>query len=257
MAELYKKLGIKMNCSTAFHPQTNGQTEWVNQEIEKFLQMFVNYRQDNWEEWLPIGEFCYNDKKHSATGFTPFFIETGQHPWKGEISKESPKCPEVQNFVEQLEQVRKQAKTSLEQARKTMEKQNGKQKVPDFPDGTKVWLSAENIDTTRPSKKLDTKRYRPFKIVRKAHGRSYELDLPAQWKIHPIFHNHLLTQYTEPAADVQKKPDPPLPKVIGQFQEHEVEEVLDSRYRYKKLQYLVKWKGFRNEENTWEPKINP
>jgi hypothetical protein len=240
MAELYKKLGIKMNPSTAFHPQTDGQTEWVNQEIEKFLRMFVNYRQDDWEEWLPIGEFCYNDKKHSATGFTPFFLETSQHPWKGKISKEAPKRPEVQHFVEELERVRKQAETSLEKARKTMEKQNGKRKVPDFPDGTKVWLSAENIDTTRPSKKLDAKRYGPFKIVKKHHGRSYELDLPPQWKIHPIFHDHLLTKYTEPTADVQKKPDPPLPEVIGQSQEHEVEEILDSRYRYKKLQYLVK-----------------
>jgi hypothetical protein len=74
--------------------------------------------------------------------------------------------------------------------------------------------------------------------------------LPAQWKIHPIFHDHLLTWYTEPSAEVQKKPDPPLPEVIRQFEEHEVEEILDSRYRYKKLQYLVKWKGFGNEENT-------
>jgi hypothetical protein len=116
MAELYKKLRIKMNPSTTFHPQTEGQTERVNQEIEKFLRMFINYGQDDWEEWLPIGEFCYNDKKHSATGFTLFFLETGQHPWKGKTSKETLKRPEVQNFVEKLAKVQKQAETSLEKA---------------------------------------------------------------------------------------------------------------------------------------------
>jgi hypothetical protein len=157
MSELYKKLGIKMNSSTAFHPQTDEQTERVNQEIKKFLRMFINYRQDDWEEWLPIREFCYNDKKHSATGFTPFFLETGQHPWKGETSKEALKQPKVQHFMEELERVWKQAETSLEKAWKMMEKQNGKRKVPDFPDRIKVWLSAENIDTTWPSKKLDVK----------------------------------------------------------------------------------------------------
>jgi hypothetical protein len=212
MAELYKKLGIKMNPSTAFHPQTNGQTEQVNREIEKVLQTFINYRQDDWEEWLPIGEFCYNDKKHSATGFTLFYLETGQHPWKGEISKESPKCPEVQNFVEQLEHVQKQAKASLEKTQKTMEKQNSKQKISEFPDGTKVWLFTENIDMTQASKKLNAKQYGPFKIVKKHHGRSYELDLPPQWKIHPIFHDHLLTRYTEPSANIQKNPTRPCPR---------------------------------------------
>jgi hypothetical protein len=73
------------------------------------------------------------------------------------VSKESPKCPEVQNFVERLEQVLKQAEASLEKAWKMTEKQNGKRKVPEFPNGTKVWLSTENINTTWPSKKLDAK----------------------------------------------------------------------------------------------------
>ena len=77
---LYELLGIQAAPSTAYHPQTDGQTERVNQEIETYLRIFVNYRQDDWVEWLPIAEFCYNNRVHSSTGQTPFRINTGQDP---------------------------------------------------------------------------------------------------------------------------------------------------------------------------------
>ncbi len=66
--------------STAFHPQTNGQTERVNQEIEKYLQIFVNYRQDDWTDWLPLAEFAHNNRIHSATGKSPFMVLYGRNP---------------------------------------------------------------------------------------------------------------------------------------------------------------------------------
>ena len=80
--DLYWLLGIKMNPSTAYHPQTDGQTEYINQEVKQYLRLFVNYRQDNWAEWLPLTEFSYNDKIQSSTGYSPFYLNYGQHPWK-------------------------------------------------------------------------------------------------------------------------------------------------------------------------------
>ena len=77
MKELYKKLGIEPNPSTAYHPQTDGQTERVNQELEEYLQIYVNKRQNNWVDWLPIAQFCHNDQQHSATGYSPFMITGG------------------------------------------------------------------------------------------------------------------------------------------------------------------------------------
>src|SRR6202048_2221341 len=82
MKELYQLLGIEGNLSTAYHPQTDGQTERVNQEIEQYLRIFVNHHQDDWAEWVPLAEFSYNDKQNSSTGCSPFFLEYGQHPWK-------------------------------------------------------------------------------------------------------------------------------------------------------------------------------
>jgi len=67
MHELYHLLGIKVAASTAYHPQTDGQTECVNQELEQYLRVFVNERQDDWVEWLPMAEFTYNNHIHSST----------------------------------------------------------------------------------------------------------------------------------------------------------------------------------------------
>ena len=80
MKELTKVLGMKRQLSTAYHLQTDGQTERINQEIGMFLQHYVNYQQDDWMNWLATAEFQYNDKKHAATGKTPFELNFGRHP---------------------------------------------------------------------------------------------------------------------------------------------------------------------------------
>ena len=74
MGELYKCLGIQRALSMAYHPQTDGQTEQINQEIEAFLQHYVNYKQDDWANWIAEAEFQYNDKQHSTTGFSLFYL---------------------------------------------------------------------------------------------------------------------------------------------------------------------------------------
>jgi len=77
MKELYRLLGIEAATSTAYHPQTNGQTERVNQELEQYLRIFVGERQDNWYTLLPLAEFSYNNHIHLSTQQTPFLLDTG------------------------------------------------------------------------------------------------------------------------------------------------------------------------------------
>jgi Integrase zinc binding domain len=72
MKDLNKLVGITGNLSTTYHPQTDSQTKHMNQEIEQYLQVFINYQQSNWAEWLACAEFSYNDKIQSSTGFSPF-----------------------------------------------------------------------------------------------------------------------------------------------------------------------------------------
>jgi hypothetical protein len=81
--KLYKLLGIKLAMSTTYHPQTDGQTERVNQVLEGYLRIFTSRRQDDWDNFLPTGEFQYNNTVHSSTQQTPFMVDTGRHPHMG------------------------------------------------------------------------------------------------------------------------------------------------------------------------------
>ena len=96
--EFTRVLGTTRQLSTAYHPQTDGQTERINQEIEMFLWHYVNYQQDNWMEWLATMEFQYNDKRHAATGRTPFELNFGRHLWKGGLVVQS-EIPRVEEFI--------------------------------------------------------------------------------------------------------------------------------------------------------------
>src|SRR5258707_997135 len=81
--ELAALLAVKLTPSTSYHLQTDGQTECVNQEIEVYLWVFMSHRQDDWADWLPLAEFAYNNKVHTATHQTPFELDTRQHPCLG------------------------------------------------------------------------------------------------------------------------------------------------------------------------------
>jgi len=83
MKELNEILGIKTKLSMAYHPQTNGQTERVNQEIEQYLRMFISHRQNNWLEWIACAEFTYNNKIHMAMHILPFYANYGMNPRMG------------------------------------------------------------------------------------------------------------------------------------------------------------------------------
>jgi len=77
---LFQLLGIKANISTAYHPETDRQTEWVNQILEQYLWVYINYQQDDWVNLLPLAKFAYNNTSHSVTMVTPFFANKGFHP---------------------------------------------------------------------------------------------------------------------------------------------------------------------------------
>jgi transposase InsO family protein len=101
MHELYHLLGITISASTVYHPQSDGQTERVNQELEQYILVFVNERQSDWDTLLPLGEFAYNNHVHSSTQHSPFFVDTGRNPRMGfEPDQRPSKLEAVNEFVD-------------------------------------------------------------------------------------------------------------------------------------------------------------
>jgi hypothetical protein len=107
-------LGIKLALSTAYHPQTDGQREHINQVIEGYLHTFTSRRQDDWDDFLLTGEFFYNNSKHSSTQQTPFMVDTGRHPHMGFEPQQPRSTLELANeFTEHIALGIEEAKVAL------------------------------------------------------------------------------------------------------------------------------------------------
>ena len=177
-----RQLGIDTRMSTAYHPQTDGQTERTNQTMEQYLHHYVNHRQDDWVELLPMAQFAYNDQQHSVTGMTPFFANYGRNPrWEVMAAGSG-----TSTNIEKLTAMHEEMKTAIESAQKTTSHHlNSKRlKGPTLERGDKVYLSTKNLRSKRPSKKLDHVRIRPFEIEKRTGEVNYRLRLPKKARIH-------------------------------------------------------------------------
>ena len=105
MKELNNLLGIQTKLSTAYHPQTDGQTERVNQELEQYLRVFIDHRQEQWPDWLGTAEFAYNNKIHAMTKTSPFKINYGQNPRMGFEGRRKGKYEAAGKFVEKMRKI--------------------------------------------------------------------------------------------------------------------------------------------------------
>ena len=148
IGELCKALEIKRAMSTAYHLQTDGQTERINQEVKVLLRHYINYRQDDWTKWLATAEFQYNDKEHAATGHSPFYVNYGRHPWKGNLTVET-EIPSLEDLLKKMETMREEAKTAMERTKETMKRQYDKRTCQSqgLKTGEQVWLKTRNIQT--------------------------------------------------------------------------------------------------------------
>ena len=255
--ELQTLLGTKHKLSTAFHPQTDGQTERCNRILEEYLRHYVNSVQDDWDNWLSLAEFAYNNSTHESTGYTPFFLNYGRHPLtpaaQATGTPPSNKVPAAATFATNIT-------TALDNAKKMIQAARARQKAwadrrrrhVEFTVGEQVLLDTRNIKLRTPGKqKLLPKYIGPFKILSKIGEVSYKLELPSEIQVHPVFHASLLHPFR---TDGRSQPPPPPISCNGE-EWYIVDHILD-HHDSKKFgrTYNVSFHGYGPEHNMWLPR---
>jgi hypothetical protein len=201
-------LGIKQNLSTAYHPQTDRQSERTNQWLEQYLRIFGNYSQSDWANWLPLAQFVHNSWMNETTKQSPFNLLIGgllvsHYPMtENRMTKD--------DRMDRIHEMRSRAQEAITKAQDVMKAKKGTNYKP-YQEQDRVWLEATNLKTTHPTAKLAPKRYGPFTITKRILDVVFQLELPQQWKVHNMFHASLLTPYVETELHGPNYPEPPPP----------------------------------------------
>lgn len=265
------QLGITLALSTAYHPQTDGQTEIANSSLEQYLRQYINFAQDDWVKWLPLAEFAANNATSSSSEMSPFFANYAFHPRlsfgpprpvaDGASQHVRDQHKEGIDFVAKMKGIEDILRSNLLVARSRQEQHANanRQPHPAYKEGDQVWLDARNITSARPMKKLDSKFYGPFRIDKVLGSHTYRLQLPDEMKrIHSSFHPSMLLPADQPPLPGQVDP-PARPISIDENGEvlWAVEAILKSRRTKKKgFEYLVLWRGYDSADQSWEPLHN-
>ena len=219
----------------AYYPQTDGQTERVNQEMEQYLRLYISYRQDDWAEWLSMAEFAHNNRQHSSTGKSTFFVNLVRHPnIHGEGENSTGRIPEVDEFVQKIRKAAEEVERALKKTNEVMKRKADKKRGEAIEDteGDLVWVEGSNINSDRPAKKLAFKRAGPFPVIKKVGSSAYELKIPKMWKnLHPVINESKLKPYHYPTFAQQQESSLTViaPSREGAIQK--VEKILNSRRR--------------------------
>ncbi|UTT90614.1 hypothetical protein NDA17_003064 [Ustilago hordei] len=211
-----EQMGVKHSLSTAYHPQTDGQTERVNQVIEQYLRMYCNYEQNDWANLLDTAAFVYNNTVHNSIGVSPFFACYGWNP------KAHPDIPQrlgvndpgrFEYLMDGKERCKYLQEQIREAQRRSVDQYNRKHKDIEFKVGDMVYINRRNWKTRRPTPKLDTRFAGPYPVQERVGCRAYRITLPANLRVHDVFHVSML----EPARTsslpqrAEQPTMPPLP----------------------------------------------
>ena len=267
---LTTSLGIKCKLSTVYHPQTDGQTERANQDLENYLRRYVSWKQDDWARWLSVAEFAPNAAPSATTSISPFHAVYGYEPPvdfdipTGEprtLTHDSGKLP-AQRQAEALATSLKQTWVDLKEAIQTSQarvssRENEKCRDPTLAAGDLAYLDTRHLSRGRPTSKLDYRWTGPYR-VEAVHGGSTKLSLPTGSKIHPTVNLSYLCRFdNDPLPGQTTDPESPDPVIAGEDpseDKFEVTRILDAhinrQYRGGRLQFSVAWRRWP-DDLTW------
>jgi len=190
MKELNNLLGIQTKLSMAYHPQTDGQTERINQELEQYLRVFIDHRQEQRPDWLGTAEFAYNNKIYAVTNILLFKANYGQDPRMGFEGRRG-KYQAAGKFIERMKKIQEEAKAALGKAQEEMKKFTNRKwgEGEEYKVGDLVLLSIKDLKWQmkgRRSEKLTEHFVGPYKVKEIVSSNVIELELPKSIRIHPV-----------------------------------------------------------------------
>jgi hypothetical protein len=223
------------------------------------LRAYVDYHGDDWDEKLTAVEIAVNNSTQSSTGFTPYYLNSGQHPHLplARVASVS-NTPAAQALLQQLRDAMAVAKQRLLEAQQSQAMYaNRRRRDVTFNVGDEVWLSTANLNLHEHSRKVTGRWVGPFIIDEVKSPVTYRLRLPTHWRIHNMFHvSRLKPYYVDDGqfpgrAQINRPP----PELVDGEEEYIVERILDHRVRRhgraSRIEYLVKWLGYTDSDNQW------
>jgi len=217
--------------------------------------MYINHRQNNWAEWLATTEFAFNNKVHIVIKISLFQVNYGREPRMGFDIRKKRKNEKVEEFVREMKERYEEARAALVKLQEEMKKQADRNRkvAEEYRVGDKVLISTKDFLMElmkRVTKKLTKKFIGPYVVKKIILENAVKLELLALLRIHLVVNVRRIVKYQE-QVEGQKK-IPPLLVEVDSEKEYEVGKILDRQERRDKTRYLVKWKGYIAEENTWE-----
>jgi hypothetical protein len=257
--ELFRLWDTKLCLSTSYHPQTDGQSERVNQCLEMYLRCSVHHSPKQWRKWLPLAQFWYNSSLHSGLGCSPFKALYGYDPPLTALPTTAcPSHPSVDQWIQEQQAHTTLLKQMLAVAHNRMKLQaDRKHSDRQFAVGEQVLLKLQPYMQTslvdRPCPKLAFRFYGPYTVLARIGAAAYKLELPASSSIHPVFHVSQLKPFTPDFTPVYKD----LPTLADLDQEPVVPEAILQRRLVRKgntavPQVLIKWTSLPEDAATWE-----
>ena len=225
--------------------------------VEEVLRHFVTADQRNWEDLLPLVAFAMNNAKSSSTGETPFYLNHGTHPATPvSVGLPEGRLPALDVVFAGLDSTLKRVRELHKAAQDRQKAYADRSRAPhSFAADQQVLLSSKNLRIPTGVRKLHPRFIGPFRIVEMVGQNAARLDLPKAYsRVHPVFHVSLLQPYRDGPGAL--KP-PPVPTVIEGETFYQVETILAmevrKRGRSRTRWFLVKWVGYDETHNSWEP----